>query len=72
MNDLHRRYITYQVVKLIAQLHAKGVIHRDIKPSNVFVNSDCKVKLGDFGLARTFQVNFTSSASCGISNKNTD
>jgi hypothetical protein len=30
---------------------AGGVLHRDIKPSNCFVESDGRVKIGDFGLS---------------------
>ncbi|ORC85553.1 putative protein kinase, putative,mitogen-activated protein kinase [Trypanosoma theileri] len=49
---IQRQYLAYQVVKIVAYLHSSGVIHRDLKPANVFVNSDCRIKLGDFGLAR--------------------
>jgi serine/threonine-protein kinase len=33
-------------------LHTNGVIHGDVKPSNLLVDSQNRVKLGDFGLAR--------------------
>lgn len=36
----------------LAALHRLGIVHRDIKPSNVFLLSDRRVKLLDFGLVR--------------------
>ena len=33
-------------------VHSAGILHRDLKPRNLLVNSDCDLKICDFGLAR--------------------
>jgi len=39
----------------LAYAHSKGVVHRDIKPSNIYVCSDGRIKLVDFGIAQAAQ-----------------
>mmetsp|Transcript_59783 Transcript_59783/g.192409 ORF Transcript_59783/g.192409 Transcript_59783/m.192409 type:complete len:460 (+) Transcript_59783:88-1467(+) len=53
LEEIHKQYIIYQLLKSIKYMHSGQMLHRDIKPSNLLLNSDCQVKVCDFGLARS-------------------
>ncbi|RLN49192.1 hypothetical protein BBJ29_003706 [Phytophthora kernoviae] len=53
LEEIHKKYIIYQLLKSLKYMHTAELLHRDIKPSNLLLNSDCHTKLCDFGLCRS-------------------
>jgi len=53
LEEIHLRYIMYQLFRCLKYMHSASLLHRDIKPSNLLLNSECQVKVADFGLARS-------------------
>nr|XP_042120923.1 mitogen-activated protein kinase 15 isoform X4 [Peromyscus maniculatus bairdii] len=53
LEDIHKRCIFYQLLRATKFIHSGRVIHRDQKPANVLLDAACRVKLCDFGLARS-------------------
>ncbi|KAL5052945.1 hypothetical protein RYX36_033627 [Vicia faba] len=51
--EKHCQYFLYQLLRGLKYVHSVNVLHRDLKPSNLLVNTNCDLKIGDFGLART-------------------
>lgn len=48
----HHQFFLYQMLRGLKYIHTARVFHRDLKPKNILANSDCKLKICDFGLAR--------------------
>ncbi len=52
-----------QILGALAFAHRNGIIHRDIKPHNIVVGSDGRLKVTDFGIARSGASQMTEAGS---------
>lgn len=62
LEDIHKQFIVYQILKCLKYMHSADLLHRDLKPSNVLLNSECRVEVADFGLARSVHAKNKESA----------
>ncbi|RWS05295.1 serine/threonine-protein kinase NLK-like protein [Dinothrombium tinctorium] len=53
----HVKVFLYQILRGLKYLHSARILHRDVKPGNLLVNSNCLLKICDFGLARVTEPN---------------
>jgi serine/threonine protein kinase len=52
LGDDHCKFFLYQLLRGLKFIHSASILHRDLKPRNLLVNSNCDLKICDFGLAR--------------------
>ena len=57
-NQHHLIKVFYGCISSMAFLHQANVIHRDLKTANILIESNCAVKLCDFGLSRSMPPSF--------------
>ena len=51
-----------QLFRALQFIHNSNILHRDMKASNIFITREGRLKLGDFGLARTIAASKTQPA----------
>src|SRR5258707_9637915 len=56
-----RLRIAQDIASALDYVHAQGVVHRDIKPENIHIDLNGRVKLMDFGIAKTADLSLTKT-----------
>lgn len=52
LEESHVKLLMFQLISGVNFLHQAHVFHRDLNPANILVNTDCQLRICDFGLAR--------------------
>lgn len=55
LSEKQTRRFMRQLLKVVEYMHSLNIVHRDLKPENILLDSDCNIKVTDFGFAAFLQ-----------------
>ena len=62
-NKLIEENIIYNIIRQICigikEMHKMKIINRDLKPENIFMNKNMEIKIGDFGISKQINKEYT-------------
>jgi eukaryotic-like serine/threonine-protein kinase len=58
---IDRMKIALEIAEALEYVNGRGIVHRDIKPENVHIDPKGRVKLMDFGIAKTADLSLTKT-----------
>lgn len=58
---MERMKIALKIAEAMEYVNGRGIVHRDIKPENVHIDPQGRVKLMDFGIAKTADLSLTKT-----------
>ncbi|CAA0406316.1 unnamed protein product [Arabidopsis thaliana] len=62
------RHLFQQIISGVEYCHRNMIVHRDLKPENVLLDSQCNIKIVDFGLSNVMHDGHFLKTSCGSPN----
>lgn len=45
LQEVHRRFLVYQLLLALKYVHEAKLLHRDVKPANILLDRDCNLKI---------------------------
>jgi eukaryotic-like serine/threonine-protein kinase len=54
-------HLVLQICEALVFAHSNNLIHRDVKPQNILIGSENKIKVTDFGIAKSLNTDITKT-----------
>lgn len=67
LQEEQAKFYIAEMIVAIDTIHKLGFIHRDIKPDNLLIDKDGHLKLSDFGLCKSFNVDIDTLPTSNVS-----